>query len=77
MSDRMLARNCNGILGANCCRLLQNCVANFGFNLFDFFNCLFLIQAVKKEVNIGSRSNNFVVVSTEGSFRSVVFFGNG
>lgn len=52
MSNRILGYFGDGIFRTNNGSLGDDCISNFGFDLLDFLNCLFFVEAVDEQVNV-------------------------
>jgi hypothetical protein len=70
VTNWILTDDSYGILGADGCCLGQDAIANLTFNLFDFLNRLFFVQAVQEEIDIRGRSEILMVVCAQCTLES-------
>ena len=73
---RILTGNGDGILGADCCGLLEDRVSDLRLDLLDLLDRLVFGQAVNKEIDIGRRRDDLVIVLSERPLGTTVLARN-
>lgn len=75
VSDGVLTGNSDSVLGSHHSDLIEQSILDSSFNLLDLLNGLLVVESIKEEINIRSRTELLMIILAKLTLGSVEFFG--